>query len=213
MSQSFSWPLFERLPLIGILRNFPVPQMEKMAACYEEAGLTTLEITLNSEGFEESIANLLKGFSGRLNIGAGTVCSVDDLDRALDCGAQFIVTPIVEESVIRKCVEKNVPVFPGAYTPSEVYRAWSLGAAMVKVFPAGQLGPNYIKELLAPLNTIKLLPTGGISLENMTDYMNAGARGLGVGSQLIPKQLVLDEDWERLTDHFSTFVRKFNETQ
>src|SRR5690554_3357104 len=169
MSQSFSWTLFERLPLIGILRNFPVLQMEKMAGCYEEAGLTTLEITMNSEGAEESITNLLKTFSGRLNTGAGTVCNLDDLDRALECGAEFIVMPIVEENVIRKCVERNIPVFPGAYTPSEVYRAWVLGAAMVKVFPANQLGPGYIKDLLAPLNAIKLLPTGGISLKNMRD--------------------------------------------
>ena len=211
MNQSFSGELFEKMPLVGILRNFPVNQMNKLAEQYSLAGLTTLEITMNSKGADQSIASLVKEFQGQLNIGAGTVCSLEDLDKALVAGAQFIVTPVIDEAVIRKCAAHNIPIFPGAYTPTEIYKAWSLGASMVKVFPASKLGPDYIKEVLAPLNHIKLMPTGGISLDNMKVFMKAGAQGFGIGSQLIPKHLVENEDWEALNRHFVAFVKKYNE--
>src|SRR5690606_18081736 len=105
---------------------------------------------------------------------------------ALDAGAQFVVTPITDEEVISACVERDIPIFPGAYTPTEIYKAWSLGASMVKVFPASKLGPDYIKEVLAPLQQIHLMPTGGVGLENMEAFYKAGAKGFGIGSQLIP---------------------------
>lgn len=211
MSQSFSWELFEKIPLVGILRNFPHSQMKKLSECYEKAGLSTLEITMNSKGAAETIASLVEMAEGRLNVGAGTVCDMQDLDQALEAGAQFIVTPIVDPAVIQQCVAHHIPIFAGAYTPTEIYQAWSLGASMVKVFPASKLGPEYIKEVLAPLNHIKLLPTGGISLDNLKDFMKAGAKGLGIGSQLIPKQLVEKSDWEALDAHFASFVNKYKE--
>lgn len=211
MNQSFSSELFEKMPLVGILRNFPINQMNKLAEQYSLAGLTTLEITMNSKGADQSIASLVKEFQGQLNIGAGTVCSLEDLDKALSAGANFIVTPIIDEAVIQKCSASNIPIFPGAYTPTEIYKAWSLGASMVKVFPASKLGPDYIKEVLAPLNHIKLMPTGGISLDNMKAFMKAGARGFGIGSQLVPKNMVENEDWKALNKHFSVFVQKYNE--
>jgi 2-dehydro-3-deoxyphosphogluconate aldolase/(4S)-4-hydroxy-2-oxoglutarate aldolase len=211
MSPSFSWELFEKIPLVGILRNFPPLQMHKLSECYEKAGLSTLEITMNSPGAAETIASLVATVEGRLNVGAGTVCSMKELDQALEAGAQFIVTPIVDPSVIQKCVASKIPIFAGAYTPTEIYQAWAMGASMVKVFPASKLGPDYIKEVLAPLNQIKLLPTGGISLDNLKDFMQAGAKGLGIGSQLIPKHLVENSNWEALDAHLASFVKKYNE--
>jgi 2-dehydro-3-deoxyphosphogluconate aldolase/(4S)-4-hydroxy-2-oxoglutarate aldolase len=210
MNQSFSWELLEKMPIVGILRNFPANKMGKLSDCYARAGLTTLEITMNSEGATQSIASLVKSFQGQLNVGAGTVCTLEDLDKALEAGAQFIVTPIVDESVINRCVSQNIPVFPGAYTPTEIYKAWSLGAGMVKVFPASKLGPDYIREVLAPLDHIKLMPTGGVSLDNLRDFMKAGAKGFGVGSQLVPRDLVEKNDWETLIGHFSKFVKAYN---
>ncbi len=209
MNQPFSKELFDKMPLVGILRGFPAAQMEKMSEIYAEAGLTTLEITMNSPGATDTIATLLRAVEGRLNVGAGTVCNMDDLDRALGAGAQFIVSPIIDESVIQKCVALDVPVFPGAYTPTEIYRAWSLGATMVKVFPASKLGPDYIKEVLAPLDQIQLMPTGGIALDNMQAFMRAGAKGFGIGSALIPKRLVENEEWAALSEHFTGFVSRY----
>ncbi|GAB3532881.1 bifunctional 4-hydroxy-2-oxoglutarate aldolase/2-dehydro-3-deoxy-phosphogluconate aldolase [Pontibacter brevis] len=211
MSSTFSWDAFHRIPVVGILRNVPVQHLQRLFEVYQEAGLTTIEVTMNSSGATEAIASLVKVFEGRLNIGAGTVCSLEDLDKALQAGAQFVVTPILQEEVIRTCVQRDVPVFAGAYTPTEIYRAWDLGASLVKVFPASQLGPGYIKEVLAPLNQIKLLPTGGINQENFLEYLKAGAKGLGMGSQLIPKQLIEKEQWQELSSHLSGFVAKYNE--
>jgi 2-dehydro-3-deoxyphosphogluconate aldolase/(4S)-4-hydroxy-2-oxoglutarate aldolase len=209
MNQPFSRERFDQMPLVGILRGFPAAQMSKMAELYAQAGLTTLEITMNTKGATDTIDSLVQAFGTKLNIGAGTVCNMTDLHKALEAGAQFIVAPIVDEDVIKKCVSLGVPVFPGAYTPTEIYRCWSLGATMVKVFPASKLGPGYIKEVLAPLNQIQLLPTGGISLENMGEFIKAGAKGFGIGSALVPKQLVEQEAWEELYQHFTEFVTRY----
>src|SRR5690606_37980760 len=202
MNQTFSQPLFEKVPIVGILRNYPDQHMQRLAESYAQAGLTTLEITMNTPGAAKTIASLVKKMGKQLNIGAGTVCSLKDLEQALDAGAQFVVTPITDDAVIEECVANKIPIFPGAFTPSEIYKAWSLGASMVKVFPASKLGPDYIKEVNAPLNQIKLMPTGGISLDNMKAFMKAGAQGFGIGSHLIPKDMVENEDWKALSQHF-----------
>lgn len=210
MSPSFSWEAFHQIPVVGILRNVPPQRMQKLFSIYADAGLTTIEVTMNSEGATEAISSLAKEFGNKLNIGAGTVCTLKDLDKALQAGAQFVVTPILRAEVIQACVQSKVPVFAGAFTPSEIYSAWELGASMVKVFPAGLLGPSYIKEVLAPLDHIKLLPTGGISQENFGEFLKAGAAGLGMGSHLLPKSLIEKEQWDQLSSHLSGFVEKYH---
>lgn len=210
MSGSFSWKAFDSIPVVGILRNIPRKQTETLSGLYLEAGLSTLEVTMNSEAATETISSLVKDFGDQLNIGAGTVCTLEDLDKALGAGAQFIVTPILHEDIIQECVRRKIPVFAGAFTPTEIYKAWHLGANMVKVFPASQLGPAYIREVLAPLNHIKLLPTGGVTIDNFTDFFKAGARGLGMGSHLIPKYLVENEQWAELSIFLSGFVKKYH---
>ncbi len=211
MNKSFSSDLFNRMPIIGIMRNIPAQQVTIIAKKYAAAGLTCLEITMNSPGAEKTIAGLVELYGDDLNIGAGTVCSMDDLERALNADAQFIVTPIINEEVIKTCVSKNIPIFPGAYTPSEIYKAWSLGATMVKLFPAGDLKPNYIKEVLAPLSFINLMPTGGITIENFTNFLAHGAKGVGVGSQLFPKDIIQREDWHALGRVYAQFVKKYKD--
>jgi 2-dehydro-3-deoxyphosphogluconate aldolase/(4S)-4-hydroxy-2-oxoglutarate aldolase len=209
----FSWEKFNTLPVVGILRNFPAAQTDALATHYADAGLTCLEVTMNTEGAADTIARLSDTFAGRLNIGAGTVCTRQDLDKALGAGAAFIVTPILAGAVIKTCVRKGIPVFPGAYTPTEIYQAWAMGADMVKVFPASGLGPAFIKEVLAPLDKLKLLPTGGVGLENMEEYLRAGAAGLGIGSGLFPKDLVNAGRWDELSALFNRFVNAYKNTQ
>ena len=207
--KNFSWQLFHKVPIIGIIRNLLPQHIKVIASIFAESGLTNLEITMNTKDAPKIISDLVETSGASLNIGAGTVCSSKDLDIALSAGAKFIVTPIINEEVIKKCVAADVPVFPGAYTPSEIYKAWSLGASMVKVFPATRLGPAYIKEILAPLNQIKLLPTGGINLDNFLDFFSAGAKGVGVGSQLFPDHLVKNEKWKELKQLFADFESKY----
>jgi 2-dehydro-3-deoxyphosphogluconate aldolase/(4S)-4-hydroxy-2-oxoglutarate aldolase len=211
MNKSFSFDLFNRMPVVGIMRNIPDEHIETIARVYADSGLTCLEITMNSLNAEKNIAQLADIYGDKLNIGAGTVCSMNDLEKAIEANAQFIVTPIINEEVIRTCVDKKTPIFPGAFTPSEIYKAWSLGASMVKLFPAGDLKPGYIKEVLAPLNFVSIMPTGGINLDNFTDYIAQGAKGVGVGSQLFPKDIINRQDWAALGDIYSKFVKKYND--
>ena len=208
-NQEFSWNGFSKVPIVGIIRNLSFDTIEKILPIYISAGLTTIEITMNTQAAEEIIRFAADKYKGQLNVGAGTVCNTDELDLAIRAGSQFIVTPILNPDVVRACVSKNIPVFPGAYTPTEIYQAWKLGASMVKVYPATSLGPEYIKDVKAPLNKIKLMPTGGISLGNIEAFMKAGADGLGIGGQLFDKQLIKNQDWDGLLEHFKQYVKYF----
>ena len=205
MTNTFSQTLFQEAPLVGIMRNVPPPAMHKIAECYLKAGLTTLEITLNSEKALSTIETLTEKYGGQLNIGAGTVLNLKELEQALSAGAQFIVTPVLKKSVVSHCAEKRIPVFPGAYTPTEIHKAWEMGADMVKVFPAAGLGADYIKDVLAPMRFLKLLPTGGVNLDNCRDFFQAGATGVALGSSLFPKTLIQHENWGDLTKLFEQF--------
>jgi 2-dehydro-3-deoxyphosphogluconate aldolase/(4S)-4-hydroxy-2-oxoglutarate aldolase len=205
----FSVERFNQLPLVGIVRHISPEALAQILPLYLEAGFTTIEITMNTPGVEEMIAHALEKYSDRLNVGAGTVCSPQDLKKALAAGAQFIVTPIINKKVIRACAEQDIPVFPGAYTPTEIYRAWSLGATMVKIYPATALGPEYIKDVKAPLSQIKLMPTGGVNLANLASFLQAGADGFGIGSQLFDKKMIQEANWPALKTHFEAYVRQY----
>jgi len=207
-NQAFSWDSFSSVPIVGIVRNLSFDIIEKILPVYLSSGLTCIEFTMNTPQASEIIKYAASNYKGRLNIGAGTVCNTHDLKLALDAGAQFIVTPILDVDVVKTCVKAKIPVFPGAYTPTEIYQAWQMGASMVKVFPATSLGPEYIRDVKAPLNQIKLMPTGGVNIENITNFMNAGADGVGIGSQLFDKTLIKNEDWNGLEIHFKKFIKK-----
>lgn len=200
-STAFSWSNFYKTPVVGIVRGLEIDMVKKIAFAYEEASFFTIEITMNTPDVARIIRELRVDFP-KLNVGAGTVCDLEELEVAIDAGAQFIVTPIIDAAVIEKCVTSNIPVFPGAYTPTEIYKAWSLGASAVKVFPATQLGPQYMKDVLAPLNDIKLVPTGGVSLDNINSFFSAGVVGVGMGSSLIDKSMLSSNDFNGLKNHF-----------
>jgi len=201
MKNEFKADKFDEMPVIGILRNVPLPDIEAILPFYIKAGFTNLEVTMNSTGAEEMIRYLSENFPS-LNIGAGTVCDKNDLKRAVKAGASFIVTPVVDEKVIKKCVKWGIPIFPGAFSPLEIYSASKYGATGVKVFPANHLGPAYIKDVLAPFQHLKLYPTGGVNLENISAYFKAGAKGLGMGGTLFLASLLETKDYENLGLHF-----------
>ncbi|ANQ52712.1 bifunctional 4-hydroxy-2-oxoglutarate aldolase/2-dehydro-3-deoxy-phosphogluconate aldolase [Flammeovirga sp. MY04] len=197
--QTFSWEKYKQTPIIGILRGESINNLERMMQAYEKAGFSSIEITMNTDGVEEQIQFLSKQFPN-LNVGAGTVCSLQDVLKAVDAGAQFIVTPIINKEVIVKCKELNLPIFAGAFTPSEIYAAWDLGVDAVKLFP-NMLGIQYIKEIMAPLDTIKLVPTGGVHQGNIKEYFDLGVYGVGMGSALFPKELRVEGQEEALYHH------------
>lgn len=210
MGIKYEQDYFDRMPVVGIMRHFSNAQIEAIVPFYKKAGLTTLEVTMNSENAEEVIRQLSKD-NPDMNIGAGTVCTTTDLERALGAGASFVVTPVIDLDVMKICKEANVPIFPGAYTPLEIYNAWKAGASAVKIFPATQLGPTYVKDVLAPLGDVKLLPTGGVSIDNIQDFFEAGAVGVGMGSSLFDKKMIKEENYEGLFSHFKMICDKVSE--
>lgn len=209
MKNEFKADKFDEMPVIGILRNVPLPDIEAILPFYIKAGFTNLEVTMNSNGAEETIRHLSENYPS-LNIGAGTVCDKNDLKRAVKAGASFIVTPVVDEKVIKKCVKWGIPIFPGAFSPLEIYTASKYGATGVKVFPANHLGPSYIKDVLAPFQYLKLYPTGGVNMENISAYFKAGAKGLGMGGTLFLASLLETKDYENLGLHFEKVALAVN---
>jgi 2-dehydro-3-deoxyphosphogluconate aldolase/(4S)-4-hydroxy-2-oxoglutarate aldolase len=204
----FSWELFDKMPVVGIIRNLTVADINFVLPIYKQAGFTTIEITLNTPEALSVISSLALEYKGELNVGAGTVCTIDDLTAAITAGANFIVTPIFKAEVVKKCVSLEVPIFPGAFSPTEIYEAWELGASMVKLYPASVVGSEYISAVLAPLNKIKLMPTGGIHLSNMLAFMKAGATSLGIGSELFDKKIIQKRDSEAMLNHFTLFAQQ-----
>jgi 2-dehydro-3-deoxyphosphogluconate aldolase/(4S)-4-hydroxy-2-oxoglutarate aldolase len=196
---------FEEVPIVGIVRNIKADDFERILPLYIEAGLTNIEVTMNTIGAESMIKKAKSFFGDKINIGAGTVCNVIDLQKALDAGADFIVTPIVVKEVIEKCVAINVPIFPGAFSTTEIYTAWSLGASMVKVFPISQLGPSYIQSIKSPFPQIKLMPTGGVGLEDIQPYKQAGAAAFGIGGPLFPHKIIMSLDETVIFNYFKSF--------
>lgn len=213
MTQRFSWELFQRLPVVGILRGVENRHLASLVEAAIAGGLTNLEITMNTPGAADQIGEAVMLSGSRLNIGAGTVLGHTQFEAALAAGATFIVTPIVEPRVIELSCQAGVPIFPGALSATEVVRAWELGAAMVKVFPAEAFGPAYIKSLKAPLPQIKLLPTGGVDLNTLGDYVKAGADGLGVGSPLFNRDRIAAQDWPWIQKQCQAYRQEYQKAQ
>jgi 2-dehydro-3-deoxyphosphogluconate aldolase/(4S)-4-hydroxy-2-oxoglutarate aldolase len=197
------------LPIIGILRGFSTPQVVEIVQAALRGGLRNLEITMGSPQTPEQIREACSIAGNKMSVGAGTVLNHDLLETAVASGANFIVTPIVNVEVIEKCVRRKIPVFPGAYSPSEILRAWELGATMVKVFPAETLGPAYIKSIKAPLPQVKLMPTGGVDLKTLAAYRKAGADGFGIDIPLFDRARIEAADWNWVEAQCRAFVEAY----
>lgn len=209
MSNPFNEELFKQLPVVAILRFFPQDVVEKLVPASLAGGLRNLEVTMNSAGAAELIRLTCKLVGSRGNVGAGTVTTLEELDQALDAGASFIVTPAVLPDVIQACVQRKVPVMPGAMTPTEVLSAWRLGARIVKIFPADQLGPGHLKALKAPFPQIPLMPTGGVTVETLPEFKKAGADAFGVGGSMFDPKQVAAGNWDFFREQAARFVRAY----
>ncbi len=183
------------MPLVAILRGQRTEIIAPVVQALTEGGFTALEITMNSPAAIEQIRLASALAKDHLMIGAGTVIKLADLDAAQAAGAGFIVTPAVVPEVISECIRRGLPVFPGAFTPTEILQAHRLGATMVKLFPAHRLGPDYLRDLKAPLPHIHLLATGGITPETLPEYVMAGADGFGIGSPLFEPHRLDAKNW------------------
>jgi 2-dehydro-3-deoxyphosphogluconate aldolase/(4S)-4-hydroxy-2-oxoglutarate aldolase len=201
----------ENAKIIAIIRGIDSSSIQKVAEALYQGGIRFLEVTYDhqSKDFKktsEAISALCKNFAGRLNIGAGTVTSVDLVKAAAENGAQFIISPDCNVEVIRATKRLHLVSIPGAMTPSEILTAYDAGADFVKVFPAGSLGPSYIKAVRGPIPQVKLMAVGGIDASNAASFLEAGCVGLGVGGKLVSKSLVAAGKFDEITKNAQELV-------
>jgi 2-dehydro-3-deoxyphosphogluconate aldolase/(4S)-4-hydroxy-2-oxoglutarate aldolase len=185
MKQEQGLEELRRTRIVVIVRGLEQQYMMDLAEALHVGGIRVMEVTLNSPGALEAIRQLQDKLGERMYIGAGTVLDVEDAERALAAGASFLVTPNMEEDVIRLAVQRGVPIFPGAMTPTEVVKAWKAGATAVKLFPSASLGIGYIKELQGPLGHIPMIAVGGVKEDNIRQFMDIGCHAVGIGGSLV----------------------------
>jgi 2-dehydro-3-deoxyphosphogluconate aldolase / (4S)-4-hydroxy-2-oxoglutarate aldolase len=197
---------FRKKPVMGILRGAPLELIAPLVEAAICAGLSTLEITMNTPGAPELLRKAGKVAGKRLSLGAGTVLNLQELEAALDSGAGFIVMPVVVEEVVAYCVKNKIPVFPGALSPQEIYRAYAAGATMVKVFPAKCFGPEYFREIKGPFNKIELLACGGVSAENLKHYFACGASAVTFGASIFRQDWLAAKNFKAIESEIKKFI-------
>ena len=195
------------MPVIGILRGVEADFFCQVMAISFAAGLQAIEITMNTEGAVEMVSeNRALVPKGKL-LGMGTIRNLEEARRAIDAGAMFLVAPNFDSSVIEYAVSQQVPIIAGALTPTEVYAAWSAGAAMIKVFPCQAMGgASYIRDLRGPFDHIPLVAVGGVDQENIGEYFQAGAQAIGVSSALFGRQALADQNIAMLSQNVKKFI-------
>ncbi|MEG4046729.1 bifunctional 4-hydroxy-2-oxoglutarate aldolase/2-dehydro-3-deoxy-phosphogluconate aldolase [Microcoleus sp. Pol17_C1] len=194
-----SWlTLLKKHRAIAVIRSSDKEVAWQMASAVAAGGIQFIEITWNTHKAAELIPQLRSEFP-TFSIGTGTLLNLEQLQQAIDCGAQFLFTPHTDLSMIKTAVNAGVPIVPGAFSPTEIVTAWQAGATCVKVFPISALGgAAYLKSLQGPLGNIPLIPTGGVTLENAKVFIDAGAIAVGLAGDLFPKHLVENRDWRAI---------------
>jgi 2-dehydro-3-deoxyphosphogluconate aldolase/(4S)-4-hydroxy-2-oxoglutarate aldolase len=192
--------------LIPVIRARSADEANRAVDAIQAGGVGVLEITMTVPGAVDLIREVAARATDAV-VGAGTVLDPQTAIRCIDAGAQFILSPALNPATIATCRERDVAIIPGALTPTEVVAAWTAGADLVKVFPAGSVGgPDYLKALKAPLPEIDLVPTGGVNLETAGDFIRAGAAALGVGSALVDLAALRRGEASVLTERARRFV-------
>jgi 2-dehydro-3-deoxyphosphogluconate aldolase/(4S)-4-hydroxy-2-oxoglutarate aldolase len=184
--------------VVAVVRMKDATRLAAAAAALRKGGVTALEITMTVPGAVEIIREMARTREPGTLVGAGTVLDAGTATDVIAAGADFVVSPITDRDTIVACREAGVLVAPGAFTPTEIVAAWHAGADIVKVFPATSLGPQFFRDLRGPLPRVRLMPTGGVTVENAREFLEAGACCIGIGTALVDAKIVEAGDWEAL---------------
>ena len=196
---------------IAVIRSPHRERGLKLAQAIADGGMRLIEITWNSDQ-PAALIEQLRAELPECTVGTGTIMNVEQLQRAVDAGAEFLFSPHVDLKLIEAAVAAQVPIIPGALSPTEIVRAWQAGASCVKVFPVQAVGgATYIKSLQGPLGQIPLIPTGGVTLDNATEFIEAGAIAVGLSSQLFPPRLVKEQNWRAIAQTANFLVQRLAE--
>jgi 2-dehydro-3-deoxyphosphogluconate aldolase/(4S)-4-hydroxy-2-oxoglutarate aldolase len=200
--------LLKKYRAIAVIRSSEKELARQMAKAAARGGIQFIEITWNTHQAAELIAELRSELP-TFSIGTGTLLNLEQLRQAIDCGAQFLFAPHTDVTMIERAIDAQVPIVPGAFTPTEIMTAWQAGATCVKVFPISGLGgAAYLKSLQGPLGHIPLIPTGGVTVENAKLFIDVGAIAVGLAGDLFPKELVENQDWEAVSQIARTLSQK-----
>jgi 2-dehydro-3-deoxyphosphogluconate aldolase / (4S)-4-hydroxy-2-oxoglutarate aldolase len=196
----------ESTRIVAIVRGVEEQHITAVAEALYQGGVTVMEITLNTPGALRMIEKLQRTLGDRMFIGAGTVLDLNDAKQAVSAGASFIVTPNTDVDAISWCKEQQVPMFPGALTPTEIVTAWKAGATAVKIFPSSSIGIAYIKELMGPLSHIPMMAVGGVNEDNIRQFLEIGCYGLGIGGSLINLKEIKAGNFGWITDKAARLI-------
>jgi 2-dehydro-3-deoxyphosphogluconate aldolase/(4S)-4-hydroxy-2-oxoglutarate aldolase len=188
----------EECGVVAVIRMQEPEKLGAVIAALIEGGVRALELTMTVPRAIEMIAELAPTLPDGFLIGAGTVLDAETACRAIEAGAQFVVGPVFRPEVIAECHRHDVAALPGCFTPTEILSAWDAGADIVKVFPATSLGPKFLKDLRGPLPHVKLMPTGGVTLDNAGEWIRAGAVAVGIGTALVDTAAIAANDYRIL---------------
>ncbi len=192
--------------VIAVIRMADAEKLAKVVEAVKAGGVKAIEITMTTPSALEIIATMAKKKAPDVLVGAGTVLDPETAIQAIHAGSDFIVSPVTRPAMITACRRYDTLVAPGAFSPTEILTAWESGADIVKVFPATSVGPKYFKDILGPLPQIKLMPTGGVSLENARDFIAAGACCVAIGTALLDKKAIEAGNWDLLTEKAKALV-------
>jgi 2-dehydro-3-deoxyphosphogluconate aldolase/(4S)-4-hydroxy-2-oxoglutarate aldolase len=195
--------------VVAVIRLKDSNRLLKVIEAVRAGGVKCIEITMTVPGAVEIIRQLSAAVPADVLIGAGTVVDERTAGQVIDAGAKFVVGPILNLNIVSLCAKRDIAVMPGCFTPTEIYTAWNAGADIIKVFPATSLGPKYFKDLRGPFPDIRLMPTGGVTIDNVGEWIAAGACAVGVGSDLLDKKAIEEERYEVLTERAARMVRNF----
>jgi 2-dehydro-3-deoxyphosphogluconate aldolase / (4S)-4-hydroxy-2-oxoglutarate aldolase len=185
-------PLSGRLTsgkVIAVLRASHVSALPRVCDVLVEEGILSLELTLTTPGLLDALPEFVYRYAETADVGVGTVLAVSDAHRAMDSGAQYLVTPTMNLAVVRLAVERQVPVFPGGLSPTELAAGWDAGATAVKIFPAQTVGAGYLKHLRGPFPDLEAIPSGGVDLDATREWLQAGAAAVSIGGPLLGDSL------------------------
>jgi 2-dehydro-3-deoxyphosphogluconate aldolase/(4S)-4-hydroxy-2-oxoglutarate aldolase len=195
-----------RSGIVAVIRSPSSDQIVDVATALYEGGIDVLEVTFTVPDVLVTISAVRKRLAGRVLLGAGTVLDAESARAALLAGAEFVVAPTVNVDVIKLCNRYDKLAMPGAFTPTEVLSAWQAGADLVKIFPAEVGGPAYLKALHGPLPQVRLLPTGGVNLQTIANFLHAGAYAVGLGAALVDPKAVASGNMARIQELAAQYV-------
>lgn len=199
--------------VVAVIRMKDSGRLLKVIEAVRGGGVKCIEITMTVPGAIEVIRSLSAAVQPDVLVGAGTVVDEATAEIVIDAGAKFVVGPVLNLDIVALCRKREVAVMPGCYTPTEIFSAWTAGADIVKVFPATSLGLKYFKDLRGPFPDVRLMPTGGVTIDNVGEWIKAGACAVGIGSDLLDKKAIEEERYEILTERAARMVRNVRQAR